>query len=1138
MSQPQTIPQPQPQQTTQAPESQTPPQPGPRPGAEAAPALAFETTVVEHRGHRIARVLLRPASGLVVWSPEALAALADWTRDVDTSGVDAIAFAAAGRVFGAGADLSGFRDIAERDAAREAAAAGYRALAGVSALPVPTFALIGGAALGGGLEFALRCDRRIARADVEGLGLPEVGLGLVPGWGGIPAAVAVIGPEATGRLAVLDALSGRGVDATTARTIGLVDDLVDDLDGVETLDRIVDALEAAPVRLEPEGAGEAWTPDALLARVRRRIPTPPPAVDRAVALIAQAARHPDPAFRSAQARIAQAGTPQPLEAETIDAFVDLLMTDESRAAIHAFFALQQARRRARPSGAQRRVDAVGVMGGGLMATQLAVLFATRLEVPVRVVELDADRVEQARARIAGLLDRAEAHGDLDAAARERIAGLLTVHADVTAVHGADVVIEAVYEDLDVKRAMWAEVEPHVADDALLLTNTSSLPVAAQGTALQHPERLIGFHFFNPVAVLPLVELIVPETADRGLADTALELGRRLGKAIVRTGDRPGFLVNRLLSRLFAEALELVDAGWDPLLVDRCLVRDGLPMTMFTLLDHIGHPVQLHVLETLHEVWPERFPVSTSLRLLVERTPAGSRSRWLDDSGRLTAAARDAIAVAVAERPAHDPACDTAEAARLHILRGVADEAALMLADGTVTEPGDIDAAMILGANHPRHNGGLLPLLDRSGASRRAPRGRELLPDGEANVPGDRHDDLPALAAYDVLRPLDLDFYGVFDDVPAEDRSWHERARRFTDSIADEVDTAWDHAEYPLVWARRLGALDLLTDGVTGPGLTPMSPLAAGLVGMEMHRCDGSVGTVVAVQGGLALRSIAMFGSPEQQREWLVPLARGERLGAFALTEPEHGSDAVALTTTARRDGDGWVITGRKKWIGNGSVGDVTVTWARDEEGRVRGFLVPQTAPGYIAETIRGKGSLRSIHQALITYDHVRLPADAVLPGARSFKDTARVLAATRLGIAWAAVGHAQAVTEIAVQYARQRHQFGRAIGDTQLVQERLAEMLSILTSLQLHVRTLAERDAAGTMRPEQASLAKVTATRGARRIAQLGRDMLGGNGILLEYGVMRHFADIEALHTYEGTESVQSLIVGRDLTGHSAFSGR
>ena len=397
--------------------------------------------------------------------------------------------------------------------------------------------------------------------------------------------------------------------------------------------------------------------------------------------------------------------------------------------------------------------------------------------------------------------------------------------------------------------------------------------------------------------------------------------------------------------------------------------------------------------------------------------------------------------------------------------------------------------------------------------------------------------------YDVSAPLDTDFYGVFADIPEADRAFWNRARTFSVETLDELAAAWEKAEYPLHLVKRLGYLDLLTDGVEGPGLTPMSPLAAGLVNMEISRGDGSMGTVIAVQGGLALRSIALLGSDEQKAKWLVPLARAEKLGAFALTEPDHGSDSAGLETSARRDGDEWVLNGAKRWIGNGSVGDVTVVWARveggdeggDDSGNVRGFLVEQDTPGYIATTMTGKGSLRAIHQADIVLEDVRIPLENVLPGSRTFKDTSTVLAATRLGVAWSALGHATAVFEAALSYSTQRTQFGKKLAGFQLVQERLTGMLAQLTSMQLHCLRLAELDARGTLTPMQASLSKYHNTRTARQIASVARDLLGGNGILLENHVIRHLVDIESIHTYEGTESIQALLIGRQLTGVSAF---
>lgn len=400
--------------------------------------------------------------------------------------------------------------------------------------------------------------------------------------------------------------------------------------------------------------------------------------------------------------------------------------------------------------------------------------------------------------------------------------------------------------------------------------------------------------------------------------------------------------------------------------------------------------------------------------------------------------------------------------------------------------------------------------------------------------------------YDVSTPLDLDYYGVFADVSEEDRRWWQGARDYAEGLEPRMNRHWEHGEYPVDLVAEAGRRGLLTDGVEvdGVGLETMSPLAAGLVNMEMSRIDGSLATALAVQGGLALRTLAYFGSDEQKAQHLEKMATAETLGSFALTEPTHGSDSVSLETTARLVGDEdsghYVLNGAKKWIGNGASGGLTFTWARVRggvhDGQVRCFMVDQQTRGYRAQVIEGKYSLRAIHQALIQYEDVEVPAAAVLPGATSFKDTSKVLFATRLGVAWSAVGHACAVVESALNYATQREQFGKKLGQFQQVQERLTWMVSELTSMQLHVRQAAERDMAGLLTGPQASMAKYHNTRKARAIAQTARDMLGGNGILLQNKVARHMADIEAVHTYEGTESVQSLIIGRDLTGFSAFA--
>ena len=392
--------------------------------------------------------------------------------------------------------------------------------------------------------------------------------------------------------------------------------------------------------------------------------------------------------------------------------------------------------------------------------------------------------------------------------------------------------------------------------------------------------------------------------------------------------------------------------------------------------------------------------------------------------------------------------------------------------------------------------------------------------------------------YDVVTPLDIDYLDAFGEATDEDRAHWDRARAYGREVLERIDGHWDRAEYPLDLVARAGELDLLTDGLEVPGHPVMSPLAAGLVAMEISRADGSMAAAAAVQGGLVLRALVHCAGPEQKERYLEPVARGTLPGGFALTEPLHGSDSVSLETSARPDGaGGWVLNGAKKWIGNGAAGGITIVWARDtEDGQVKGFVVEQSTPGYEAEVITGKGALRAIHQAEITLTDVRVGDDARLPGVATFKDAARVLVATRVNVGWSALGHATAMFEAALAYARQREQFGKPLGAHQMVQERLAQMLDEVTAMQTRCVAVARLQAAGRLRDEQASLLKYACTRGARRVAQIARDMLGGNGILLEHRVMRHFADVEALHTYEGTESVQALILGRDLTGMSAFA--
>jgi glutaryl-CoA dehydrogenase len=384
-----------------------------------------------------------------------------------------------------------------------------------------------------------------------------------------------------------------------------------------------------------------------------------------------------------------------------------------------------------------------------------------------------------------------------------------------------------------------------------------------------------------------------------------------------------------------------------------------------------------------------------------------------------------------------------------------------------------------------------------------------------------------------------DFYRIDDLLTDAEREVRDRVRAFCDKeVSPVINDYWERAEFPFELVPKLAALNLAGGTIEGYGCPGLSTVAAGLVGMELGRGDGSICTFFGVHSGLAMTSIALLGDEEQKRRWLPPMARMEQIGAFGLTEPDHGSDAVALETRARRDGDHWVLDGAKRWIGNASFADLVIVWARDDDGKVGGFVVEKGSPGYAASVMAGKTAKRAVWQADITLDGVRVPAANRLANSRGFGDTARVLTATRSGVAWEAAGHALAAYEAALTYVSDREQFGTPLAAFQLVQYRLAKMLAEVTTMQLLCLRLAQLTDAGEMTAGMASLAKMNNAAKARQVVADARDILGGNGILLENHVARHHADMEAVYTYEGTDAIQSLIVGREITGESAFTSR
>ncbi|SNS12016.1 glutaryl-CoA dehydrogenase [Geodermatophilus saharensis] len=384
-----------------------------------------------------------------------------------------------------------------------------------------------------------------------------------------------------------------------------------------------------------------------------------------------------------------------------------------------------------------------------------------------------------------------------------------------------------------------------------------------------------------------------------------------------------------------------------------------------------------------------------------------------------------------------------------------------------------------------------------------------------------------------------DFYALEDLLTPEEVEIRDRVRNWcAKEVTPRINDYWEAAAFPFELVPGFAELGIAGGTIQGYGSPGMSCVAAGLVAAELARADGSIGTFNGVHSFLAMQSIALLGSEEQRERFLPPMARMEQIGAFGLTEPQHGSDAVALETSARRDGDAFVLDGQKKWIGNGTIADHVIVWARGEDGQVGGYVVEKGTPGFTARVMTGKTALRAVWQAEITLEGARVPVENRLENCRSFKDVSTILDRTRYTVAWRALGLATAAYELALEHSLHREQFGQPIAGYQLVQEKLARMLAEITTMQLMCWRLSTLADAGRMTAAMASLAKRHCCATARQIVADARDLFGGDGILLEHHIARHHADIEAIYTFEGTDHVQALIVGREITGLSAISGR
>jgi len=381
-----------------------------------------------------------------------------------------------------------------------------------------------------------------------------------------------------------------------------------------------------------------------------------------------------------------------------------------------------------------------------------------------------------------------------------------------------------------------------------------------------------------------------------------------------------------------------------------------------------------------------------------------------------------------------------------------------------------------------------------------------------------------------------DLYHIDDLLDAEERAVRDRVRSFMDAeVLPVINGYWERAEFPFELVPKLAQLGICGGSIHGYDCPGLSAVATGLVSQELSRGDASVATFFGVQSGLAMGTIHACGSEEQRQRWLPPMARMEVIGAFGLTEPNVGSDAGHPETRATRQGDCWVLDGEKRWIGNASIADVTIIWARDDEGHVGGFLVERGTPGFIATTMTGKLAQRAVWQAAVTLSNCRIPLENRLAKATTFRAASGVLMQARTGVAWGALGHAMACYEAALAYTTRREQFGKPLAAFQLVQEKLVRMLAAVTRGQLMCLRVSQLVDAGKLSHAAASLAKFSVARDAREVAQLARDLMGGNGILLENHVARHLADLEAVFTYEGTDHINALVVGREITGLNAI---
>jgi len=624
--------------------------------------------------------------------------------------IDGVAIVGKQFIFAAGADLSKVGDIPDRETGLLMAKLGHETLGKLTELGVPSFVFYNGLALGGGVEIGLNANYRTIDSSVPAFALPEVFLGIIPGWGGAWLLPNLIGIENALEVVISNPLkNNRMLKGPQAFELGIADAMFGPANFLE------DSLK--------------WADGVLTGKIKVKRKNEPGKIERAVkwdvaigiaekTLASRIGRVAKSPYKALELLKAAKNTDKKTGfAAEDEALADLISGDQFRASIYAFNLVQK--RAKKPAGAPdkalaRPVTKVGVIGAGLMATQFALLFVRRLQVAVVITDLDQERVDRGVAIIHGEIDELLGKGRLSADDANRLKALVTGTTDKADFADCDWVIEAVFEELGVKQQVFADVEQYISPDAILATNTSSLSVEQIAAKLEHPERVVGFHFFNPVAVMPLIEVVkAPMTTDTALS-TAMVIAAKLRKSAVITADTPGFVVNRILAKLLGEAMHAVEQGTPFETVVEAVKPLGLPMDPFVLLDLVGLKVGAHVLDTHHTAFPDRFFESAALHelaeagLLLEKDGKGKPTGKID---------KKAIAIVDKHRPA-DARPLTAEQLRIRVEDGLADEIKRMLDDHVVAAAEDIDLCLLLGAGWPFQMGGATPYLDRVGASER------------------------------------------------------------------------------------------------------------------------------------------------------------------------------------------------------------------------------------------------------------------------------------------------------------------------------------------------------------------------------------------------------------------------------------